>query len=127
MPALHPAEANSDFHFIERDTPEEIAATLVRLVQDRIPKGHRLDPIRDIQVLGPMNRGSIGVRELNTMLQTTLNPARPGQPAAERFGWRFQVRDKVIQTVNDYKKEVFNGDIGTIEKIDPVEQERSEE
>jgi exodeoxyribonuclease V alpha subunit len=125
MPELRPAEAGSDFHFIERDTPEEIAATLVRLVQDRIPKGHSLDPIRDIQVLCPMNRGSIGVRELNTVLQGVLNPVRPGEPAAERFGWRFQVRDKVIQTENDYKKEVFNGDIGTIEKIDPVEQELS--
>ena len=53
---------------------------------------------------------------MNTALQGALNPARPGEPAAERFGWRFQVRDKVIQTENDYKKEVFNGDIGTIEK-----------
>jgi exodeoxyribonuclease V alpha subunit len=123
MPELRTSESGSDFHFIERDTPEEIAATLVRLVQNRIPNGHRLDPIRDIQVLCPMNRGSIGVRELNTVLQGALNPIRPGEPAAERFGWRFQVRDKVIQTENDYKKEVFNGDIGTIEKIDPVEQE----
>jgi exodeoxyribonuclease V alpha subunit len=125
MPELRTAEAGSDFHFVERETPEEIAATLVRLVQDRIPKGYRLDSIRDIQVLCPMNRGSIGVRELNTVLQSALNPVRLGEPAAERFGWRFQVRDKVIQTENDYKKEVFNGDIGTIEKIDPVEQELS--
>ncbi|HVC89103.1 MAG TPA: ATP-dependent RecD-like DNA helicase [Acidobacteriaceae bacterium] len=123
MPELRSPESGSDFYFIERDTPEEIAATLLRLVQDRIPKGHGLDPIRDIQVLCPMNRGSIGVRELNTSLQSALNPVRPGEPAAERFGWRFQVWDKVIQTENDYKKEVFNGDIGTIEKIDPVEQE----
>jgi exodeoxyribonuclease V alpha subunit len=70
-----------------------------------------------------MNRGSIGVRELNTVLQRALNPPRRSEPAAERFGWRFQVRDKVIQTENNYKKEVFNGDIGTIEKIDSVEQE----
>src|ERR1017187_5073687 len=125
MPDLRATEASSDFHFVERETPEEIAATLVRLVQDRMPKGHHLDPIRDIQVLCPMNRGSIGVRELNTVLQGALNPARPGEPAAERFGWRFQVRDKVIQTENNYKKEVFNGDIGMIEKIDPVEQEVS--
>ena len=125
MPELRTAESGSDFYFIERDTPEEIAATLVRLVQDRIPKGHRLDPIRDIQVLCPMNRGSIGVRELNIVLQCALNPVHPGEPAAERFGWRFQARDKVIQTENNYKKEVFNGDIGTIEKIDPVEQELS--
>jgi len=125
MPELRTAEAGSDFHFVERETPEEIAATLVRLVEDRIPKGHHLDPIRDIQVLCPMNRGSIGVRELNSVLQGALNPVRQGEPTVERFGWRFQVRDKVIQTENDYKKEVFNGDIGTIEKIDPVEQELS--
>jgi exodeoxyribonuclease V alpha subunit len=125
MPELRTAESGSDFHFVERDTPEDISATLVRLVQDRIPKGHRLDPIRDIQVLCPMNRGSIGVRELNIVLQGALNPVRPGETAVERFGWRFQVRDKVIQTENDYKKEVFNGDIGAIEKIDPVEQELS--
>jgi exodeoxyribonuclease V alpha subunit len=125
MPEFRTADASSDFHFIERDTPKEIAATLVKLVQDRIPKGHRLDPIRDVQVLCPMNRGSIGVRELNTVLQTALNPVRQGEPVAERFGWRFRVRDKVIQTENDYKKEVFNGDIGVIEKIDPVEQELS--
>ena len=125
MPELRTAESGSDFYFVERDTPEEVAATLIKLVQDRVPKRLRLDPIRDIQVLCPMNRGSIGVRELNTALQGALNPARPGEPAAERFGWRFQVRDKVIQTENDYKKEVFNGDIGTIEKIDPVEQDLS--
>jgi len=52
-----------------------------------------------------------------------LNPSHPGQPAVERFGWRFQMRDKVIQTENDYDKEVFNGDIGTIERIDPVEHQ----
>jgi exodeoxyribonuclease V alpha subunit len=123
MPELRTAEPGSDFHFVERDTPEDIAATLVKLVQDRIPKGHGLDPIKDIQVLYPMNRGSIGVRELNTVLQRALNPPRQAEPAAERFGWRFQIRDKVIQTENNYKKEVFNGDIGAIEKIDPVEQE----
>jgi exodeoxyribonuclease V alpha subunit len=123
MPEFHAPEPGSDFHFVERNTPEEIAATLLRLVQDRIPKGQGLDPIRDIQVLCPMNRGSIGVRELNTALQQVLNPRRQAEPAAERFGWRFQIRDKVIQTENNYKKEVFNGDIGTIEKIDAVEHE----
>jgi exodeoxyribonuclease V alpha subunit len=123
MPELGAATPDADFHFVERESAEDIAATLIRLVQDRIPKGHGLDPIRDIQVLCPMNRGSIGVRELNTILQRALNPPRQSEPAAERFGWRFQVRDKVIQTENNYKKEVFNGDIGTIERIDPVEQE----
>jgi exodeoxyribonuclease V alpha subunit len=123
MPELRTVESGSDFYFIERDPPEEIAATLVKLVQDRIPRGHELDPIGGIQVLCPMNRGSIGVRELNIALQRALNPPRPGQPVVERFGWQFQVRDKVIQTENNYKKEVFNGDIGIIERIDAVEQE----
>ena len=60
-----------------------------------------------------MNRGSLGVRELNTALQQALNPVQAGEPVVERFGWRFRMRDKVIQTENDYDKDVFNGDIGT--------------
>jgi exodeoxyribonuclease V alpha subunit len=70
-----------------------------------------------------MNRGSLGVRELNTALQAVLNPARTDESSVERFGWRFQMRDKVIQTENDYDKEVFNGNIGIIERIDSVEHE----
>jgi exodeoxyribonuclease V alpha subunit len=115
----------SDFHFIEREDPERIAATLEELVHNRIPRKFFLDPIRDVQVLCPMNRGSLGVRELNQRLQRALNPARPGEPSVEKFGWRFQIRDKVIQTENNYEKEVFNGDIGNIEAIDPIEQEVS--
>ena len=70
-----------------------------------------------------MNRGSLGVRELNTALQKVLNPTRPSQPAVERFGWRFQIGDKVIQTENDYDKDVFNGDVGIVERVDLVEQQ----
>ena len=123
MPDLRRADSSSDFHFIERDDPEKIAATLTKLVQKRIPERFGLDAIRDIQVLCPMNRGSLGVRELNTALQAVLNPARTGESSVERFGWRFQMRDKVIQTENDYDKEVFNGDIGIVERIDPIEHE----
>jgi exodeoxyribonuclease V alpha subunit len=115
--------ADQDFYFVEREEPERIANTLVDLVKRRIPNKFKLDPIRDIQVLGPMNRGSLGIRELNTRLQTELNPARPDEPFVEKFGWQFHVRDKVIQTENDYDKEVFNGDIGQIVKIDPLERE----
>ena len=125
MPELQSAKPGSDFHFVGRDAPEEVAATLIRLVRDRIPNHFGFDPIRDIQILCPMNRGLIGVRELNMALQSALNPVRPGEPTVERFGWRFQARDKVIQTENDYKKDVFNGDIGTIERIDPIEKEVS--
>ena len=123
MPELRATDAKSDFYFLERNTPEEIVATLLRLVQEQIPQRRGLDPIRDIQVLSPMNKGATGVRDLNILLQRALNPIRPGEPAVERFGWRFQVRDKVIQTENNARKDVFNGDIGTIERIDPVEQE----
>ena len=63
------------------------------------------------------------MRELNTALQQALNPSRAGETVVERFGWRFQMRDRVIQTENDYDKDVFNGDIGTIERIDSVEHE----
>jgi exodeoxyribonuclease V alpha subunit len=62
---------------------------------------------------------------LNQRLQRLLNPAQQGEPAVEKYGWRFQIRDKVIQTENNYEKEVFNGDIGNIEAIDPIEQEVS--
>jgi exodeoxyribonuclease V alpha subunit len=123
VPDLSSQPAESDFHFIERDEPERIADTLIRLVKTRIPQGFGLDAIRDIQVLCPMNRGSLGIRELNLRLQEELNPLRPDQPVVEKFGWRFRPGDKVIQTENDYQKEVFNGDIGRIERIDPVERE----
>jgi len=113
----------SDFHFIEREEPEQIVATLEEVVQNRIPRKFLLHPARDIQVLCSMNRGSLGVRELNQRLQRLLNPARPGEPGVEKYGWRFQIRDKVIQTENNYEKEVFNGDIGNIEGIDPIEHE----
>jgi exodeoxyribonuclease V alpha subunit len=123
MPDVRGAGRDSDFHFIERDEPEKIAATLVRLVKERIPQSFGFDPIRDVQVLCPMNRGSLGVRELNAALQQALNPAQAGEPVVERFGWRFRMRDKVIQTENDYDKDVFNGDVGTIERIDAAEHE----
>jgi len=123
MPDTRGGDPSSDFHFVKRDDPEKIVATLVKLVQERIPERFRLDPIRDVQILCPMNRGSLGVRELNTALQRALNPTRPGQPSVERFGWRFQMGDKVIQTENDYDKDVFNGDVGVVERVDFVEQQ----
>ena len=123
MPDMKEADPSKDFHFVERDDPEKILATLVKLVQERIPERFHLDPIRDVQVLCPMNRGSLGVRELNASLQRALNPYQSGQPTVERFGWRFQIGDKLIQTENDYDKEVFNGDIGTVERIDVVEHQ----
>jgi exodeoxyribonuclease V alpha subunit len=123
MPELPEREAPSDFYFIERDEPERIADTLIEMVKNRMPGKFALHPIRDIQVLAPMNRGSLGIRELNVRLQNELNPARPEEPAVDKFGWQFRVRDKVIQTRNNYDKEVFNGDIGHIKKIETIDRE----
>jgi exodeoxyribonuclease V alpha subunit len=123
MPETSGGEADSDFYFVERAEPELIAATLLEMVKQRIPAQFGFDPIRDVQVLCPMNRGSLGIRELNVRLQNELNPARPDQPAVEKFGWQFRIRDKVIQTRNNYDKDVFNGDIGQVVRIDSVERE----
>ena len=125
MPEAVQEEGSSDFHFIARGAPEQIVATLEHLVQNRIRHRFQLDPIRDVQILCPMNRGSLGARELNQRLQRVLNPAKSDEPVLEKYGWRFQIRDKGIQTENNYEKEVFNGDIGTIESIDLVEHEVS--
>ncbi len=123
LPQTAPKGGESDFFFIDRTEPEDIAAMLVEMIKTRIPAKFGLHPIRDIQVLCPMNRGSLGIRELNLRLQAELNPALADEPAVEKFGWQFRVRDKVIQTVNNYDKDVFNGDIGHIQSIDLVERE----
>ena len=86
-------------------------------MKTRIPKRFGLNPIRDIQVLCPMNRGGVGARSLNIELQAALNPA--GERKVERFGWTFAPGDKVMQIENDYDKEVYNGDIGYIDDVDP--------
>jgi exodeoxyribonuclease V alpha subunit len=108
---------------VERNDPGAIASLLLEMVQARIPAKFGLDPRRDIQVLTPMNRGSLGVRELNLALQNALNPAQPDQAAVERFGWQFRVGDKVMQVENNYDKDVFNGDIGQVSRLDLEEQE----
>jgi exodeoxyribonuclease V alpha subunit len=96
--------------------PDDGRRTIVALVRDRIPKAFRLDPIRDIQVLCPMNRGGLGARVLNVDLQAALNP--PGEARVERFGWTFCPGDKVMQVMNDYGRDVFNGDLGIVSRID---------
>jgi len=121
--AMPESEKDSDFFFIEREEPESVPATILELVAERIPKKWKLDPRRDIQVLCPMNRGSLGTAQMNRTLQERLNPKRNGDPSVEKFGWEFRVRDKVIQTRNNYDKEVFNGDIGEILQIDDFERE----
>jgi exodeoxyribonuclease V alpha subunit len=117
IPDLSPPENESDFYFVQADDPEAAVARIIELVKTRIPRRFGLDPIRDIQVLCPMNRGSVGARSLNIELQAALNPA--GERKVERFGWTFARGDKVMQIENDYDKEVYNGDIGFIEDVEP--------
>ena len=123
MPEFGDKTQESDFYFVEREEPEAIQSTLIRLIKERIPAKWGFDPIGNVQVLCPMNRGSLGAREMNLQLQNALNPQRPDEPRVERFGWQFRIRDKVIQTENNYDKEVFNGDIGRIKAINPDERE----
>jgi len=111
-----------DFYFIEVDDPPRILDRILQLLRDRIPARFHLDPLRDIQILTPMNRSELGVRNLNQRLQAELNPPQE-EPEVARFGWTFRVGDKVLQTQNNYDKEVFNGDIGRIRKIDEEGQE----
>lgn len=109
-------EPPGDFFLIRCDSPEQVHERLHKVVTERIPERFGLNPVRDIQILTPMNRGSLGARALNTELQQCLNPS--AQPRLERFGWTYAPGDKVIQLVNDYDKEVFNGDIGQVSAID---------
>ena len=119
MPELDEAEGGSDFYFVPAEDPEQAVERVLTLVRDRIPRRFGLDPVRDIQVLCPMNRGGAGARSLNIELQAVLNPA--GEEKVERFGWTFAPGDKVMQIENDYDKDVYNGDIGRVEAVDGVE------
>jgi len=117
MPELENRPADvSDFYFVEAETPEECASRIVQLVSERIPQRFGLQPVRDIQVLCPMNRGVSGARSLNVELQRVLNPG--ARVSIQRFGSTFAAGDKVMQIENDYDRDVYNGDIGFIRAID---------
>ena len=120
IPELTPIE-RGDFYFVDAADAEDGVRKLLVVVQDRVPKRFGFDPIRDIQVLCPMNRGGLGARSLNIELQNALNP--PGEIRVERFGWTFCPGDKVMQVENDYDKDVYNGDLGVVSYIDMEEGE----
>lgn len=114
--------AKTDFYFAQAHDPADAVAKVIEIVKNRLPKRFGFDPITDVQVLCPMNRGGIGARSLNVDLQRALNPATD-EITVERFGYTYRVGDKVMQTDNDYDKEVFNGDLGYVRQIDPDTQE----
>ncbi|CRI65402.1 conserved hypothetical protein [Thiocapsa sp. KS1] len=116
MPLAPAKGETSDFYLIEATDPEDIVAKLYASVTTRIPRGFGFDPVEDIQVLAPMNRGGLGVQAINVELQRLLNPT--AEPRVQKFGTTYAPGDKVLQRVNNYDKEVFNGDIGRIASID---------
>ena len=105
---------NTDFFFLEDDNPEHAAGQIVDLVKRRLPKAYRV-PTSSIQVLTPMQRGVVGAANLNRMLQEAVNPT---EILLRRSGLTYRLHDRVMQIKNNYDKEVFNGDIGSIQSID---------
>lgn len=114
--------AESDCLWLEAAEPRLGAEGILHLVSEYLPK-HGIDPVKDVQVLCPATRGEMGTRNLNTLLQQALNPRGPNKMELARGGSVLRVGDRVIQQVNDYQREVFNGDLGTIASIDLEEQE----
>lgn len=105
---------NTDFFFIQQEDPEQAVETILKLVKERLPNAYKR-PTSDIQVLTPMQRGVVGAANLNMALQTVLNP---GQVSLNRSGYSYRQGDRVMQLRNNYDKEVFNGDLGYIERVD---------
>jgi len=116
------AEPESDFYLINADNPSDILKKLLYVVSTRIPERFGYKAIEDIQVLSPMQRGELGARNLNFVLQQALNPEGQTSSKLPHFK-QFKCQDKIIQMVNNYEKEVFNGDIGVIQAIDEESEE----
>jgi exodeoxyribonuclease V alpha subunit len=119
MPVFDAPE-ESDFFFIQQDDTEKALATVRTLCAERVPVKFRFDPMRDIQVLTPMHKGVCGSENLNRELAAALNPTGPH---VQRFGRTLRVGDRVMQTRNNYDKDVFNGDLGIVKRIDLVDQQ----
>jgi exodeoxyribonuclease V alpha subunit len=113
-------ETLDDFYFMEEEDPEKVLGKIKYVIQDRVPKRFSFDPIEQVQVISPMNRGVVGVVNLNRELQNALNPSGK---SVMRGGRVFRIHDKVMQIRNNYEKDVFNGDIGKIIAVDMEMQE----
>ncbi len=121
MPNLEKsAVGRNDFYFIEKDEPEDALRIILELACSRIQRAFGFDPIEDVQILTPMNRGVVGTNNLNIELQKAMNPREDG---LVRGGRTYRVDDKVMQIRNNYDKDVFNGDIGKVLRIDSENQE----
>ena len=117
-PEFEPSEkidGDSEFYFLEQSAPEQVVSTIVQLCRRELPRHFGLDPVSDLQVLTPMHKGPVGTINLNHVLQGALNPNPVLQ---ESIGSNFKVNDKVMHLKNNYQKDVYNGDIGTIDHID---------
>ena len=151
-PPLDSPTELADFYVVSEDDPERMREVIRRLVVERIPKRFGLDPRRDVQILAPMNKGPLGTRELNALIQSSLaDPSNPldssstadaastlgtlqspaiagieptdtGTHEAVILGTKYRVGDRVIQLENNYDKRVFNGDIGEILALNRIEQ-----
>lgn len=113
-------DKDSDFYFIEAEEPEKALHIIQQMVSKNIPQKFGFDPIKDIQVITPMRRGILGSQNINVTLQNILNPS---QIQIERFASTYRLHDKVMQLQNNYDKDIYNGDIGRIIKIDTNETE----
>ena len=111
---------NADFFFVDKEETQEAVDLIVKYCKENLPRYYKVSPIQDIQVLTPMQRGEIGAVNLNQKLQDALNP---GGIYLKRGGVQYRLNDKVMQIRNDYDKDVFNGDIGFVSKVDLKERE----
>jgi exodeoxyribonuclease V alpha subunit len=115
-------ESSADFFLFPSESPEDAAEWVRDVVCNRIPNKFGFHPRDEIQVLAPMYRGPVGVNALNDILQASLNPPSPGKPEKKLFGQTFRTGDKLMQLQNNYDKDVYNGDIGNLVDIDPINQ-----
>jgi exodeoxyribonuclease V alpha subunit len=113
---------SGDCFFLQADEPTAAAELVVDLVSQRLPGRYGFGP-GDVQVLAPMHRGEAGVGALNLRLQDRLNPGQEGLPEARAGGRVYRQGDRVLQLRNDYELQIFNGDLGTVQRVDPVAQE----
>jgi len=121
MPELNPSgDTISDFYFVRKEREEDILELIIELYTERIPSKFMVDPFSDsIQILAPVYRGTIGVDNINSIIQKKLNSSKRGIKHYER---ELKKGDKVMQLKNNYEKDVFNGDLGNVKRVNHYTQ-----